>query len=153
MGKITTISQQNDKKIVLSELRTWTTKSKQVKLASYVKSGKIQSHLKSFSKSATREEKNDLIHEIGNFWPLNQINSNFKIKEKALETIGNNFTECLQDLHQDIEEIENYSKLTKKRKRAEKAKTSKKSKSFVFEEAEESNGKFKICLITIIFEN
>jgi CRISPR/Cas system-associated endonuclease Cas1 len=68
MGKISANSQNNDKKRVLSEFRTWTTKSKQFKLASYVKSGKIQSHLKSFVKSATREEKNDLIHEIGNFF-------------------------------------------------------------------------------------
>jgi uncharacterized protein with PIN domain len=67
MGKISANVHLKNKKIILSELRIWATKSKQAKMASYIKSGKIQSHLKSFSKLATKEEKNDLIHEIGNF--------------------------------------------------------------------------------------
>lgn len=74
MGKISVNVQIKDKKIIISELRTWVTKSKQAKLASYVKSGKIQSHLKSFSKTASREEQNDLIHEIGNFLSFNFFN-------------------------------------------------------------------------------
>jgi hypothetical protein len=61
-------------------------------------------------------------------------------QEKILEIIGNNYTECLQDLHQDIEEIENNSN-AKKRKRGDKnERKSKKSKGFVLEEAIESNG-------------